>query len=234
MPSLAFRKASICSRFSFSASCTLVVNPQHATRSRLILYWKRLSSHSSGIPAEANVLNDWIRTRRKRFGEARLTRDFIFDPGPLLSSSTLRLLITRQSFRPAAGRPPRRAARMKLIQLFLVDGLLQHDARSKLGNLPGRNLNDASRLRIASVARLTLRDGEGAESHQSHTVAFLQRGRDRIDYCVDRAAGAGFADSVGGCDFFNQIPFVHARSSPGQNLWRQYLLAKPGPCQEKP
>src|SRR5664279_6456041 len=40
MPSLAFRKASICSRFSFSASCTLVVNPQHATRSRLILYWK--------------------------------------------------------------------------------------------------------------------------------------------------------------------------------------------------
>src|ERR1035437_10416488 len=31
MPSLAFRKASICSRFSFSASCTLVVNPQHAT-----------------------------------------------------------------------------------------------------------------------------------------------------------------------------------------------------------
>src|SRR5664279_1235319 len=42
MPSLAFRKASICSRFSFSASCTLVVNPQHATRSRLILYWTRL------------------------------------------------------------------------------------------------------------------------------------------------------------------------------------------------
>src|ERR1035438_10150225 len=40
MPSLAFRKASIYSRFSFSASCTLVVNPQHATRSRLILYWK--------------------------------------------------------------------------------------------------------------------------------------------------------------------------------------------------
>src|SRR5664280_142486 len=40
MPSLAFRKASICSRFSFSASCTLVVNPQHATRSRLILCWK--------------------------------------------------------------------------------------------------------------------------------------------------------------------------------------------------
>src|SRR5664280_1312095 len=43
MPSLAFRKASICSRFSFSASCTLVVNPQHAIRSRLILYWKRLN-----------------------------------------------------------------------------------------------------------------------------------------------------------------------------------------------
>src|SRR5664279_6424265 len=40
MPSLAFRKASICSRFSFSASCTLVVNPQHATRFSLILYWK--------------------------------------------------------------------------------------------------------------------------------------------------------------------------------------------------
>src|SRR5664280_2210502 len=40
MPSLAFRKASICSRFSFSASCTLVVNPQHATCSRLILCWK--------------------------------------------------------------------------------------------------------------------------------------------------------------------------------------------------
>src|SRR5664279_5460936 len=40
MPSLAFRKASICSRFSFSASCTLVVNPQHAICSRLILYWK--------------------------------------------------------------------------------------------------------------------------------------------------------------------------------------------------
>src|SRR5664280_3446511 len=41
MPSLAFRKASICSRFSFSASCTLVVNPQHATCSRLILCWNR-------------------------------------------------------------------------------------------------------------------------------------------------------------------------------------------------
>src|ERR1022692_1905234 len=40
MPSLASRKASICSRFSFSAWCTLVVNPQHAICSRLILYWK--------------------------------------------------------------------------------------------------------------------------------------------------------------------------------------------------
>src|ERR1035438_8870292 len=40
MPSLASRKASICCMFSFSASCTLVVNPQHAICSRLILYWK--------------------------------------------------------------------------------------------------------------------------------------------------------------------------------------------------
>src|SRR5665811_1963202 len=49
MPSLAFRKASICSRFSFSASCTLVVNPQHATRSRLILCWKLSSPSGSSL-----------------------------------------------------------------------------------------------------------------------------------------------------------------------------------------
>src|ERR1035437_9961671 len=47
MPSQAFRKASICSRFNFSASCTLVVNPQHAIRSRLILYWKLPSPSGS-------------------------------------------------------------------------------------------------------------------------------------------------------------------------------------------
>src|ERR1035437_9201431 len=57
MPSLAFRKASICSRFSFSASCTLVVNPQHAICSRLILYWNRPPpSGSSCIGKDSQLL----------------------------------------------------------------------------------------------------------------------------------------------------------------------------------
>src|ERR1035437_719124 len=42
MASLALRKAWICSRLSFSASCTWMVNPQHAISSRLILYLIRL------------------------------------------------------------------------------------------------------------------------------------------------------------------------------------------------
>src|SRR6266567_32848 len=42
MASLAFRKASICSRLSFSASCTWMVNPQHPIPFRLILYCIRL------------------------------------------------------------------------------------------------------------------------------------------------------------------------------------------------
>src|ERR1017187_109422 len=57
MPSLAFRKASICSRFSFSASCTLVVNPQHATRSRLILCWKLPPPSGSSC-----IGKDWLLT----------------------------------------------------------------------------------------------------------------------------------------------------------------------------
>src|ERR1039458_2688252 len=138
--------------------------------------------------------------------------------------------MTRRSFPSAAALQTRLAP----IQLLLVDRLLQIDAGSKLGNFPGRNFNDAAGLRVASIARPTLRDGEGAESHQSHPIAFFQGGRDRINYCVDGAPRGGFADAVGGCDFFNQIPFVHARSSPGQNLWRQYLRAKPVECQEKP
>src|SRR5713101_1261019 len=43
MASLALRKVWICSRLSFSASCTWMVNPQHAIRSRLILHWIRLT-----------------------------------------------------------------------------------------------------------------------------------------------------------------------------------------------
>ena len=54
--------ASICSRFSFSASCMLVVNPQHATplqahlvletasSFRLILYWTRLGHDRTKPP----------------------------------------------------------------------------------------------------------------------------------------------------------------------------------------
>src|ERR1019366_9045457 len=61
MPSLAFRKASICSRLSFSASCTLVVNPQHATRSRLILCWKLPPpSGSSCIGKDFNLQREGV------------------------------------------------------------------------------------------------------------------------------------------------------------------------------
>src|SRR5664280_3145882 len=63
MPSLAFRKASICSRFSFSASCTLVVNPQHAICSRLILYWKLSSPSGSSC-----IGKDYVFTNREFSG----------------------------------------------------------------------------------------------------------------------------------------------------------------------
>src|SRR5664279_988368 len=65
MPSLAFRKASICSRFSFSASCTLVVNPQHAIRSRLISYWT--------LPPPSG--SSWYWTRL--FLESKVTRKLL-------------------------------------------------------------------------------------------------------------------------------------------------------------
>src|ERR1039458_4302396 len=61
MPSLAFRKASICSRSSFSASCTLVVNPQHATRSRLILCWKLPPPSGSSCIGKDSALTWFFR-----------------------------------------------------------------------------------------------------------------------------------------------------------------------------
>src|SRR5664280_1003516 len=71
MPSLAFRKASICSRFSFSASCTLVVNPQHATRSRLILYWKLPPpSGSSCIGKDSDRFTGWSTQEADKSGRA--------------------------------------------------------------------------------------------------------------------------------------------------------------------
>src|SRR3974390_1783015 len=48
----------------------------------------------------------------------------------------------------------------KVLQLFLVDGLLQFDAGSKLGHAPGGNFDDAAGLRIAPVPRLALRNRE--------------------------------------------------------------------------
>src|SRR5271165_6340840 len=115
---------------------------------------------------------------------------------------------TRQRFRPAAGSQ----TFWKVFQLFLVDGLLQLDAGSKFGDATRSNLDDAASLRIAPVARLTLRSREGPEAHQGHTVALLQRGSDRIHYRIDRAPGSGFTDAVRGGDFIHQVPFVHACS----------------------
>src|ERR1017187_8664495 len=82
MPSLAFRKASICSRFSFSASCTLVVNPQHATRSRLILCWKLPPpSGSSCIGIDCRLTLGGHRriliSEAKRTNASRITRSHL-------------------------------------------------------------------------------------------------------------------------------------------------------------
>src|SRR5664279_4328162 len=82
MPSLAFRKASICSRFSFSASCTLVVNPQHDTRSRLILCWKLPPPSGSSCIGQdcpfASLLNSsyarQLRRSRRGFAWTPLSR----------------------------------------------------------------------------------------------------------------------------------------------------------------
>src|SRR5664279_2654072 len=85
MPSLAFRKASICSRFSFSASCTLVVNPQTASRFRLILYWKRLHGGARGQyllhSCARNMANqaEALRTRLYDNPEGKFVHNVVLD-----------------------------------------------------------------------------------------------------------------------------------------------------------
>ena len=69
---LAFRNASICSRFSFSASCMLVVNPQHATRSRLTLYWKLTPPSGSSCIGQRLGLD--IRRRPQHYTVADLVQ----------------------------------------------------------------------------------------------------------------------------------------------------------------
>src|ERR1700677_4879316 len=50
IPSLASKSWRISSRLNLSASCTLIINPQHVLSLRLILYWKQaLPSGSSCI-----------------------------------------------------------------------------------------------------------------------------------------------------------------------------------------
>src|SRR5271166_453032 len=118
--------------------------------------------------------------------------------------------------------------------LLLVDVLLELDAGSELGNAAGSDLEDASGLRIAAVAGLALRNREGSEANQGDAIAFLERDGYGVNEGIDGGGSAGLANAGRGRDFINEISLVHDGSSAGGNLWREYLAAKSGACQEKP
>jgi hypothetical protein len=103
----------------------------------------------------------------------------------------------------------------RLSRLFLVDVLLEFDTWSELGDFAGGDLDDASRLRVASVAGPAVRDGKRSETDERHAIALLQGERDGVNQGIDGGGSAGFGDPSGRRNFLNQIPLIHDGSSIG-------------------
>src|SRR5215470_10881918 len=69
--------------------------------------------------------------------------------------------------------------------LAFVDYFLEFDARSKLGNSAGSDLDGRSRLRVSAIAGLALRDGKGTETNQGYPISLAKCGRDAVHGGVD-------------------------------------------------
>src|SRR5580704_7952766 len=94
-------------------------------------------------------------------------------------------------------------------RLFLIDRFLQLDSWSKFHHPFRWNFKGASSLRIAPIARLTLRNREGAKANQRYASALLERAGGRIDDCVNCAIRRCLRDALCCRDFLDQVPLIH-------------------------
>jgi len=95
-------------------------------------------------------------------------------------------------------------------------------------DLAGGDFDGRAGLRVASVARFSLRHGERAEAYQCHPIAFAEGGGDAVDSGINGSRGLCFADFTCACDLVNQIGFVHSLSSqvsfvPSRHREQQWL-----------
>src|ERR1700722_4532932 len=121
------------------------------------------------------------------------------------------------------GRPPAVCVILKsLLDLLLVHRFLQFGARAEFRDLAGGDFDGGSGLRIAPVARFSLRHGERAEAYQRYPISFAESGRNAVDGGINGSRGLRFADFTCACDLVNQIGFIHTLSPqasfvPSQN-----------------
>src|SRR5947199_10540468 len=109
------------------------------------------------------------------------------------------------------GRPP--AVLNLNPSLLAVYGLFEFGPRSEFCDFAGRDFDGRAGLRIAAVARFSLRNGECAEANQGHAISFAEGSGYAFDCGVDSSGGLRLADFTCACDLVNQIGFIHSFSS---------------------
>src|SRR5580704_3868511 len=72
------------------------------------------------------------------------------------------------------GRPPAVLRSCVLPELLFVYSLLEFGSRAELRDFASRDLDRSAGLRVASVARFSLRHREGPKTYQSHPISFSE------------------------------------------------------------
>jgi len=96
--------------------------------------------------------------------------------------------------------------------LAFVDYFFEFVTGSEFRDSAGSDLDGGTRLRVAAVAGLTLRDGKGAKPNQGDPVSFAKGGGYAIDGGVDSGRCLSLGNVAGSGNPVNQISFVHALS----------------------
>src|SRR5579864_881079 len=77
-------------------------------------------------------------------------------------------------------------------ELLSVYGFLQFGPRGKFRDFACGDLDGCAGLRVAAVARLSLRNREGAEANQRHAISLAESSSNAIDSSINGGRGLCF------------------------------------------
>src|SRR5699024_1063218 len=94
--------------------------------------------------------------------------------------------------------------------IALVDGILERFAGFEAWHPGGADLNRLTGLRIASGARGTVLDSEGAKTHQRNAVTFFQAVSHGFNHGIQSTRCGGLGNISRRSNGFDQLGFVHS------------------------